>query len=192
MAAHGVRTVIDMRSSREAAKYPDALGALDGIVYLNLEQQTEEASTQANTTESRIDFNATILDVCRPNFAAIAGAIADARPGGIVVHCAAGKDRTGLITALLLDLIGTPADEIGADYVLTEAALAPLFDELIAQAETAERRTRLGQERLCHAETVLATLEHVRRRYGGTEAYLRGSGVGATSLERIRVRMVEA
>src|SRR5712691_9433268 len=43
MAAHGVRTVIDMRSSREAAEYPDALGD-DGVVYLNLVQQTDEAS----------------------------------------------------------------------------------------------------------------------------------------------------
>ena len=192
LAAHGIRTIIDMRAAAEAAEQPDALGAHDGVVYLNLTQQTDEASTLAGTTASRIEFNVTILEGCRPNFAAIALAIADARPGGIVVHCAAGKDRTGPLTALLLDLVGTTADEIGADYALTEGALAPLFDELIARAETDERRTRLERERRCPPETVLATLEHVRRRYGGSERYLLGCGVGAAALERIRARMVEA
>ena len=141
MAAHGVRTVIDIRYPRESAAYPDPFeDGGDRIAYLNLPLETDAASKVASASSSRVEFSAVILELCRANFGAIAAAIADAGPGGIVIHCTAGKDRTGLMTVLLLDLLGTPAEEIGADYALTEAALAPLFDELIAQAETAERR----------------------------------------------------
>src|SRR2546422_8030783 len=55
LAAHGIRTIIDMRAAAEAAEQPDALGAHEGVVYLNLTQQTDEASTLAGTTASRIE-----------------------------------------------------------------------------------------------------------------------------------------
>ena len=93
-----------------------------------------------------------MLELGRTRFAAIAQAIADAPPGGVLIHCEVGKDRTGLMTMLLLDLVGTPADVIAADYALTATGLAPLFADLIAKAETDERRVRLREEALCRAE----------------------------------------
>ena len=96
------------------------------------------------------------------------------------------------MTMLLLDLVGTPADEIAADYALTGPALAPLFAELLATATVPERRARLEEEARCRPEVALAILSWLRKRYGGAEAYLLAGGAVPRSLERIRERILGA
>ena len=132
-----------------------------------------------------------MLELARSRLAAVAGSIADASPGGVLIHCEAGKDRTGLMTMLLLDLVGTPADVIAADYTLTAPGLAPLFADLLAKAETPERRAWLEDESRSRPEVMLAIHDVVRTRYGGAEAYLLGGGASEGSLTRIRARMLD-
>lgn len=90
------------------------------------------------------------------------GAIADAPPGCVIVNCHAGMDRTGVVIALTLDLLGVPADLIVADYA---ASGAP--------------RT-----------TIRRLLTHLRTRYEGTVDYLAQAGVTAGQLGDLRRRMV--
>ena len=60
-----------------------------------------------------------------------------------VVHCQAGKDRTGLVTALLLRLAGVPTDEVALDYAESERHLAARNEDWIAEgADEAERDWR--------------------------------------------------
>ena len=61
----------------------------------------------------------------RTQFGAAVGVIADAEEGGVLVHCHAGKDRTGLVVALLLAVAGVAPEVIAADYALSEPNLAP-------------------------------------------------------------------
>jgi HAD superfamily hydrolase (TIGR01509 family) len=104
-------------------------------------------------------------------FAAIADAPAD-RP--VVVHCQAGKDRTGLTVAILLELAGVPRAEIAADYAISEVNLG-------IQDGPEFTRTR--------PETILGSLEHLDS-LGGVRAYLSWLGLSAAQLHRLATRLV--
>ncbi|HZX04979.1 HAD-IA family hydrolase [Kribbella sp.] len=104
-------------------------------------------------------------------FAAIADAPAD-RP--VVVHCKAGKDRTGLTVAILLELAGVPRDRIAADYAISEVHLG----------------TQDGPEYFrTLPETILGSLQHLDG-LGGVRAYLSWLGLSATQIHRLATRLV--
>jgi len=72
--------------------------------------------------------------------------LADAEPGGIVVHCLAGKDRTGLVTALALRLAGVSRESIADDYAASEQAWGPRHEEWVAEAgDDVDREARRRQ-----------------------------------------------
>jgi protein tyrosine/serine phosphatase len=189
LVAHGVRTVIDMRNEKEVAAKPYSATADGGLSVVNIAQQTDEMWQSLPRPIDRVSFDTTMLELARSRFASIADAIAEAPEGGVLIHCEVGKDRTGLMTMLLLDLVGTPVDVIAADYTLTAIGLAPLFADLITKAETPERRARLEEEALTRPEVMLAIHKVLRTRYGGAEPYLLSGGVSPASLARVRGRM---
>jgi hypothetical protein len=102
--------------------------------------------------------------------AAAIAAVARARPGGVLVHCGRGHDRTGIITLLLLALAGVAPDDIAADYELSPD---PQRDELLARRHTTTRAV------------ILATLDSF-----DADAYLRAAGLGDDDLAAIRARLV--
>jgi protein-tyrosine phosphatase len=190
LVAHGVRTVIDMRTAAEVAAKPYELDGEAGLAHAHIEQQTAEMWQSIPRPVDRLTFDTTMLDLARSRLAKIVETIADAPAGGVLYHCEAGKDRTGLVTMLLLDLVGTPVDVIAADYTLTAIGLAPLFADLIASAESPERRARLEEEARTAPEVMLAIHAELRSRYGGAEPFLVSGGASPGSLERIRSRML--
>ncbi len=97
--------------------------------------------------------------------------IALARPGGVLVHCIGGRDRTGIISLLLLALAGVSADDIALDYELSVDAER---DEILAQAHTTSRAVILD---------TLAGLD--------AEAYLRSGGLSPAELAALRARLIE-
>ncbi|WP_405057203.1 tyrosine-protein phosphatase [Kribbella sp. NBC_01505] len=110
------------------------------------------------------------------NISRIFQAIADApsdRP--VIVHCRAGKDRTGLAVALLLELVGVPRDAIAADYAISEVNLG-------LQDGPDVSRTR--------PETILGSLEHVDGQLGGIRTYLTGLGLTEAQLHRLASRLL--
>jgi protein-tyrosine phosphatase len=190
LVAHGVRTVIDMRAPREIAANSYGFDAASGVTRYHFAQQTEEMWA-TNRGMERAAFDLAMLELGRTRFATIAQAIAEAPPGGVLIHCEVGKDRTGLMTMLLLDLVGTTADVIAADYALTAAGLAPLFADLIAKAESEERRARLREEALCRADVMAAIYSGFRARHGDAETFLRLGGAPRAAIDAIRMRMLE-
>lgn len=117
---------------------------------------------------------------------AVAGAPAD-RP--VVVHCKSGKDRTGLLVALLLELIGVPREQIVADYVVSEVRLGVL--ERVAGLPAEERDQALLLSRTL-PETIQVSLDHVDARYGGVRSYLELCGLTAAEVHRLAMRLVGA
>ncbi|GAA3561083.1 HAD-IA family hydrolase [Kribbella ginsengisoli] len=105
----------------------------------------------------------------------------------VVVHCKSGKDRTGLLVALLLDLIGVPRDQIVADYVVSEVRLGVLERAAGLPAEERERALLLSRTL---PETITAALDHVDERYGGVRSYLELCGLTAGELHRLAMRLV--
>jgi protein tyrosine/serine phosphatase len=118
-------------------------------------------------------------------------AVANAPPGGVLIHCLAGKDRTGIAVALLLALVGVDDAQIAADYALSEAGLAPELDAALAGAPSDEERARLVRSYDARPESMLSTLAHLRARHGGAEAYLARAGLSEADIQRIRERLLE-
>lgn len=175
--AHGVRIVAWQEHDVDYALIPQQdeqlWRELDGV-----------ARTRAEPDAAAIDRRATRI-------VAMMQAVANATPGGVLIHCLAGKDRTGIAVALLLSLVGVDDEQIAADYALSEAALAEERAAALAAAPDDEARARIVRGYDARAETMLATLAHLRARHGGAETYLRRAGLSETDIQRIRERLLE-
>jgi protein tyrosine/serine phosphatase len=125
--------------------------------------------------------------------AAAVAAVADGdRAEGVVVHCFAGKDRTGIVVALMLGLAGVPDDVIAADYAASGPGVEALSASWFAAAESdaeLELRRRVVQAPHSAMAAVLAWLHETA---GGAGAYLREAGLSEEQLTRLRSRLVEA
>ena len=98
-------------------------------------------------------------------------------PGAVVVHCAAGKDRTGTITALALRLVGVGIADIAADYDATNERLGPILARL--RAKTTYEADLAGQDEASQRTPAVAMqrlLAHIEGRWGGVEHYLARHG----------------
>ena len=100
----------------------------------------------------------------------------------VAYHCAVGKDRTGLLTALLLDTLGAPDDAIVADYVWSGRATAVQVNWLwsfgMPQGDTDDEELATGVWS-ARPETMVATLEWLDAEHGGARRYLEDAGVTA-------------
>ena len=108
-----------------------------------------------------------------------------------VVHCAGGADRTGLITALTLGLVGVPAETIAEDYALTARFNLPRHLVRNPQLDPATYTWRHFQLDTCSAEVMLGVLRDLDLRYCGVEGYVLHIGVRPDQIARLRQTLVE-
>ncbi len=191
LLAHGVRTVIDLRTPAEVEKNPDPIWHERGVDYVLVPQQDEQFWKSIDPARTRAERDSLVLDQRAEFIVAMARVVANAAPGGVLIHCLAGKDRTGIAVALLLGLVGVSEADIAADYALSEAALANERAAALAAAADEEARARVMRGYDSRAETILATLAHLRVRHGGAVAYLTRAGLTDAEIERIRARLLD-
>jgi len=192
LLGHGVRTVIDLRNPAEAHQDPDPTLREQGVDHCLIPQQDDQLWRQPEwVARTRSERDALVLDQRAEHIAAMARAVAHAAPGGVLIHCLAGKDRTGIAVALLLGLVGVSDADIAADYALSETSLAAELEATLAAAPDDAARERIVRSYDARAETMLATLTHLRTRHGGAEAYLTRAGLSDADIERIRARLLE-
>jgi len=196
LVGYGISTIVDLRMASELAE--DAAGESPvTVVHIPFLEEDAEALEEVERVSKAApdpvsatrDVYMVFLERFRSNVAAAITAVAKAPEGGVVVHCAGGKDRTGLVTAFLLSLAGVSREDIAADYALSEARLRDLHEEWIAQAETEEERERLRRIALTPAESMLGVLQELDRRYGGVGEFLKAGGATVADLERARARL---
>ena len=105
-------------------------------------------------------------------------------------HCHAGKDRTGLVAALVLRLAGVSIKVIADDYAISRIRLQPRHEQWLASAESEEDRARIERITATPAAAMQAVLEAIDSDYGGVEQYLLGGGLAPETLtaawERLR------
>ena len=117
--------------------------------------------------------------------AAAVAAVAHASPGGVLIHCGAGRDRTGLISMLLLALAGVAPGDIASDYEASTKRLAPAWavwgyhDQGLEIAEILRRKNTTARALLLD---ILAKLD--------VHAYLRSAGLSANDLAAIQARLL--
>ncbi|MEJ7655383.1 MAG: tyrosine-protein phosphatase [Chloroflexia bacterium] len=108
-----------------------------------------------------------------------------AGPGGVVFHCGIGRDRTGIVTLLLLALVGVAPEEIASDYELSNDRLRPHWARFGRDDEGAWAEDRLGREGTSARALILDTLASL-----DADAYLRAAGLGEDDLTAIRARLL--
>lgn len=190
---YGVRSIVDLRRPDELAEHPNPFAepGEHGIRYTNVSLVDPAKSTPDNFTTLANDYKR-ILDSFAPAMAEIMREIADAPAEAVLIHCMAGKDRTGMVAAILLDLARVPRDIIADDYALTEACLHPLNQEWLENGPgDREERARDLERFTPRAEVMLEVLSHLDERYGGVEPYLLQAGVSPDEIERIRARVID-
>ncbi len=187
----GVRTIIDFRSGAEREKAPSPDMAWAGIAIVAAPVFEEEANPagQASGYTGHAELYRMFLDSGRSAYRTLIEAVADGE-GGVLFHCAAGKDRTGVAAALLLDLAGVDDETIIADYTLTETLLTPMIDQWMPEMRSRgidEGRARmlLGAPR----EAIEAAIVHLRETHGTAEGYARDLGVSETTISALRAKL---
>lgn len=197
---YGVKTVVDLRADHELEADPPAELPVEvrHIPFLEtdvsdwpqIEEKLEAAARAApDVPTATREVYLIFLERFSRNVAAAIRAVADAPEGGVVVHCAGGKDRTGLVTAFLLHLAGVGIDEIAQDYSLSEERLRPRHERWLAEAESDEERERLRRIQRTPAESIKGVFEKLARRHGSVEEYLRHGGLTDDELERAAARL---
>lgn len=192
LLAYGIRAIVDLRRPEEVEEHPNPFAdpGTHGIAYTNISLIDPAAAPSPEFTTLANDYKG-LLDRFQYEVAAIMTAIAEAPDGGVLVHCMAGKDRTGIVSALLLDLVGVPRQIVGEDYALTAECFREHDLEWLENGpgERAWRERELARFRP-RPEVMIEVLEHLDARYGGVEAYLLSAGVAPRSVERLRRRLV--
>ncbi len=196
LADHGVVRIVDLRWSEELDEDPPH-GAHIDVVHVSLlgklDVDYKDDIADYMAAGDPVGYWASsythILDEFHRNFGLALAAIADAPEGVVVFHCAGGKDRTGLVSALLLRLAGAPIDEIAADYALSEANLnaGPRTWIESAPDETVRAQREFMQQ--TPAAAMARTLEQLEERWGGVREYLRAAGLTDAQLGRLEARL---
>jgi protein-tyrosine phosphatase len=189
----GLRTVLDLREEFEAQRSPDAVDTTTAnVVRLPVFNFTGDSfGPSPEDLEAVYDV---MVDKCG---GALATAIATlAEPGALpaLVHCSAGKDRTGVVTALALSLAGVADEVIAQDYALTSKYLAVEFAHAVQQLQAS---TGLGQQLnggalACPPELILRTMERIRTSHGSVAEYLVSNGLEYAQIEALREALVES
>ena len=188
----GITTVIDLRRAEEARKWPDQLP--DGITYHQLAffEETPSLREVFKIPDLVVQYSQ-LIDECQPAVKTVLETIAQAENGGVLYHCAGGKDRTGLITALLLGLAGVDDETIAQDFELTTTYTAPY------RAQWRSNAIKQGMDpdyydktAYVKARMMLGTLAHLHKTYGGIAGYVQAIGIDDNTISALRNRLIDA
>ena len=187
LADYGVRTIVDLRWPGEVAAKPHPLalgerGVLCHRISLLASDETQWASLSGACTKEM--WKCAVLEHTRPQLKDVLEIIADAASEPLLFHCVAGKDRTGLIAALLLALADVEADVIAADYAESSSRLADAY--LLRYPDL--QRAEIFEALRCPEEGVHNMLAYLDD-YGGAAGYLRTIGLSDARIARLRARL---
>jgi protein-tyrosine phosphatase len=191
----GLRTIIDLRSTEELDKH-GRFARADEVAFHHLPFFEADAVPfkWAERDDPEPPPGVEYVAIATHARTSIAGAFRVIAEGdyAVVFHCGAGKDRTGILAALMLSSLGVPDEVIVADYHLSERALAPTLAWAEANApEMAEQMATLPPWLLRAPMPVMqAFLDILRDRHGSINGYLTDAGVDDSALETLRARLL--
>jgi protein-tyrosine phosphatase len=183
---HGVRTVIDLRETDEQASLkgrPECLRTV--FVPLDDYSQTDFWSSWSGGLDCTPLYYRAFLDTFPDRVAAVVEHIADAPPGGVLIHCSSGRDRTGLVMLILLSLVAVEHAAIVDDYLDSARRLEALWRRLglgdqNGKIDALVQRHGVTIEQ--HLRELLASLD--------AAAVLHDGGLSAEKLATARFRLV--
>lgn len=173
----GLVTIVDLRSASEVRR--EGRGALADapLDYHHLPILGVDVDSEALASISVRALYLGMLHASAARIAEILTVVAEARAQPVVFHCVAGKDRTGIVAAVLLALLGVSDDDIIADYVLTAEVMPVMLERYSHRGRQRSGRAALPSPLLrAEAATMHDLLAVVRETYGSAAGYVRSGG----------------
>nr|WP_312717620.1 tyrosine-protein phosphatase [Stenotrophomonas geniculata] len=203
LVAAGVKLDIDLRTADEEAQSPDLLAGDDRFDYQRISLMgTEKMDLQkmmASFPDSLGEAYVQWLDHSQPQFKQVFRRIAAQQDGAVLFHCTAGKDRTGIIAGLLLDLAGVSKAEIVHNYAISAHYLEgqPKDSAMNAQLMAlVKQNPEIGRKMAGMAGTAPDNMEQflaaLHSQYGGAEGYLKAIGVSEQEIQQLKARLGQA
>jgi len=194
---YGIRRIVDLRLASELeedapGEAPVEVVHVSFLEHVPLDRQIEifqrwiDAPDDVSATR---DGYLEMLDSYRKNVADAVAAVAGAPEGGVLIHCMGGKDRTGLLAALLLRLAGVPVADIAADYGLSADNIKPLWQQWVEDAGDENERELRRRLSASPSEAMVQVLETLERERGSVRAYLLDAGVSEDDLDHALARL---
>ncbi|MGD6960120.1 tyrosine-protein phosphatase [Rossellomorea aquimaris] len=193
LRSYGVTAIVDLRSTLELNSHPNPFSKIDEVNYINISLMTDEA-VSADLTKVMTDKPEQLLpnmyiemvkgstEVLKLIFEYFAE-----QEGCILFHCAAGKDRTGIVAMLLLGLAEVERQDIIANYMLTEVYIKenPFMQQ--ATKHYPEFPVELMYSKPAYIEPVI---DYILTTYGSVENYLLYIGISKDILASIKNKLV--
>jgi protein-tyrosine phosphatase len=180
---YDVAAFVDLRSPHEGTDYP--------FPERRVRCPVQDADHDGYGADSLAAMYVHYVTTWPQLFGAAVRAVADAPPGPVVVHCAGGKDRTGMVVALCLAIAGVAPELIAEDYALSGDRLYDVHHQWVVTITDPVLRDHLTRLQPTPPEAMLDLLTLLRQDYGGAAGYLRDAGLTAAELVRLRHRLVD-
>lgn len=196
---YGIGLVIDLRQEQELQRAPSVYSYAAFVTYRHIPLQKDgelAGRSGALLPQSLEAYYRHIVDECQASLRAVFDALTAPQALPALFGCTAGKDRTGIVTALALSVAGVRREVIIEDYALTAIHGAALLRRL--RAEGAAYAERMGQPAdwfdrmlLCEPQFMARTLTYLDERYGGARRFLNAIGVSDEQQARLRANLLE-
>ena len=194
VATLGLRTAVDLRAGHEVDDHPHEPLADAGVAvhHRPIVDETRRRGGDPPTDLAIDEAYVMMLERFGDRFATVVELVADSGGHPVVFFCAGGKDRTGLVAALVLGALGVADETIAADYALTAGILPALLERNRVRAEARGVPAEVVEHELLTAEatTMLAVLERLRSDHGSVEGYLESHGLPADAVPSLRTGLL--
>jgi protein-tyrosine phosphatase len=191
------RLVVDLRTEQECAREGRGLAEVAHVRYANLPLQPKAALTPEQVAAGLATnlFDDYVLQI-RDNGATLLAALellSDGEALPAVIHCTAGKDRTGVLVALLLDLLGVAREQIVADYAATTDNMPGILARIRSSPFFQGNGLAAAPSWIFEStpETMRAFLSWLDEEGGGTERWATSNGLSPWAVQRLRANLLE-
>jgi hypothetical protein len=193
----GLATIVDLRTPSELGKTGRGPLASEPIAFRHLsvigEAEGEAMAAPASSGGGLGERYLWYLDGGRSALVDALGLLTEAANLPLVFHCAAGKDRTGVLAALVLDIVGVDPDAIVADYLITAGRMELILGRFSADPAVASRMAEVTDDRFAvEARSMEQFLAGLHDRFGGGRGWAVASGVPTESLDRMEDLLLES
>lgn len=200
LRSYGIGTVIDLRQDMELQRAPSMFAQAPFVTYWHIPVREDDVADSdsryiAPPQDTLENYYRHVVDCCQSSLRTVFDTLTAPQALPALFGCTAGKDRTGIVAALVLSVAGVPRASVIEDYALTAQYGAGLLQRLRQEGQAHAERMGLSAawfERMLQCEPAFMAnlLDYLDHRHGGPTAYLHAIGVREAQLARLRANLV--